>query len=101
MSSVTDEFTLTLSDNCSLNKIALDGTTYANKLNIAGISIDDFSYTIGTTAVSKLPLFTTVRANAACPIQAKLYVFDEVTNKWVDKTSSFPTYISAFSTTTG
>jgi hypothetical protein len=92
---------LTLSDSCSANLIALDGTTYTNKLNTSGISIDDFSYTIGTTAVSKLPLFTTIRTNTACPIQAKLYVFDEVTNKWVDKTSSFPSYISNFSTTNG
>jgi len=92
---------LTLSDSCSANLIALDGTTYTNQLNISGISIDDFSYTIGTPAVVKLPLVTTVRANTDCPIQAKLYVLDEVTNKWVEKTSSFPAYISSFSTTTG
>ena len=66
--SVSNEFTLTLSDGCSANKIALDGTTYSNRLNTSGISIADFSYTIGDTAVPKLPLFTTVRANDACPI---------------------------------
>ncbi len=92
---------MTLSDNCSSNKIALDGTTYTNKLNTSGISIDDFSYTIGTTEVSKLPLFTTVRTNTACPISAKLYVLDEVANKWVEKISFPSSFISSFSATTG
>lgn len=79
---VEDTFLLTMSDGCAANKIALDGTTYAN--SNAGTAVSDFSYTIGTTAVPVKPLISTVSTLAACPITSKLYVFNPATNAWVD-----------------
>ena len=79
---VEDDFKLTMSDGCASNKIALDGTTYAN--SNAGTAVSDFSYTIGTTAVPVKPLISTVSTLAACPITSKLYVFNPATNAWVD-----------------
>jgi hypothetical protein len=56
--SATDEWQLTMSDKCSANKIALDGTTYAN--SNSGTAVSDFTYTIGTASVSKKPLISAV-----------------------------------------
>lgn len=76
--SVTDDFTLTMSDTCAANKIALDGTTYAN--SNSGTAVSDFTYTIGQAAVTKKPLISTVETNANCPVTSKLYVYSEAAN---------------------
>lgn len=99
---VTDDFLLTMSDNCATNKIALDGTTYSNAN--AGTSISDFSYLIGSTAITKLPIISAVQPNSSCPIVAKLYVFDPAANKWIDQTTPSAPYnawISSFTGTSG
>ena len=53
----TDEWQLTMSDTCSANKIALDASlTNSN----SGTAVSDFTYTIGTGAVTKKPLISTI-----------------------------------------
>jgi hypothetical protein len=51
-------FGITIQHKCSYNKIALDGTTYAN--SNSGTAVSDFTYTIGTASVSKKPLISAV-----------------------------------------
>jgi hypothetical protein len=53
----TDEWYLTMSDTCSANRIALDASlTNSN----GGTAVSDFTYTIGTTSVTKKPLISTI-----------------------------------------
>jgi hypothetical protein len=97
-----DFFLLTMSDICAANKIALDGTTYPNAN--AGAAVNDFTYTIGGTAVSKTPLISTVQLNSSCPVTARLYVFDAAQNKWIDQTTPsapYNSWINGFVTTSG
>jgi len=96
---VEDLFKLTMGDACSLNKIALDGTTYAN--SNGGTAISNFSYTIGTAAVSKKPLISTIQTLASCPITSKLFVFNSATNVWVEQTTPSYSWISSFTATSG
>ena len=101
-STVTDVFMLTMSDNCAQNKIALDGTSYGNANT--GTAISDFSYVIGSASITKLPIISTVKTNASCPIVSKLYVFDPVANVWIDQTTPsapYNSWISSFTGTSG
>lgn len=102
LSQVSDEFSLTLSDTCGANKIALDLTTYAN--NNAGVAVSSFTYTINSTAVSKKPAISTVKTNAECPIQSKLYIFQASDSTWLDQTtptSPYTDWIKTFNPATG
>lgn len=96
---VEDTFRLIMSDGCALNKIALDGTTYPN--SNGGIVVNDFPYTIGTSAIAVKPLISTVKTIASCAITSKLYVFNPAINDWVDQTSPTYNWISGFVTSSG
>jgi hypothetical protein len=107
---VEDSFILTLSDSdpdnyvvpCANNKLATDGTTYANANG--GSHVNDFIYTIGGAAIDVLPLVSSSYSNAECPVESKLFVYDEYSNLWVDQTPpiafNFP-WISGFLPATG
>lgn len=97
----TDEWQLTMSDTCSANKIALDASLINSN---SGTAVSDFTYTIGTAAVTKKPLISTIQTNADCPITSKLYVYSDASNSWVDQTtpsSPYNTWISTFTAASG
>ena len=81
---VTDEFTLTMSDTCAANKIVLAATSATYPNSNSGTVVSDFTYTIGSTTVTKKPQISTIQANSDCPITSKLYVYSEADNAWVD-----------------
>jgi hypothetical protein len=89
-SSINDEFTLTLSDTCGGNEIALDSISWAN--TNGGSAVSNFVYRIDDPAVSKKPAISTKVAMASCPISSKLYIFRPTDNTWVDQTVPDNTY---------
>lgn len=99
---VTDEFSLTLSDLCGANKIALDLVTFAN--NNAGAAVSSFTYTINSAPVSKKPAISTIKTNLECPIASKLYIFQTADSTWLEQTvpsAPYTDWIKSFDPATG
>lgn len=100
-SSVSDDFTLTLSDTCGGNQLALDSISYPN-VN-GGAAVSNFNYHIDDAAVSKQPAVSAKVSMVSCPITAKLYIFRPTDNTWIDQTVPDGTYswIQSFTSSTG
>jgi hypothetical protein len=101
LNTINDEFTLTLSDTCGGNELALDAISYPN-VN-GGSAVSNFVYHIDDAAVSKKPVFSAKVALASCPISSKLYIFKATDNTWLDQTVPDGTYpwIQSFDAASG
>lgn len=103
-----DSFILILSatapDNyvvpCANNMLADDGVQFLFNSN-GGAHVNDFTYTIGSADVIKLPLVTSAYPTTDCPITTRLFVFDEARNVWTDQTSPTLPWIKSFDAATG
>ena len=98
---VEDFFLLKMRQSpCVDNRLAFDPTgafVYANHYGTEPVK--DYEYLIGTPVVQINPKYSTVFTTTACPLTAWLYILDEQTNQWVDKTTSLPTWIPTFEPT--
>ena len=58
-----------------------------------GATINDFDYKItvaaSATTITLNPLYSSSLSMTSCPLTATLFIWDDLTNKWLDQTSSF------------
>ena len=84
-----DEFTLTLQEGCLNNVLKMDGSLINSS---GGATINDFDYKVtvaaDATTVILNPLYSSSLSMTSCPLTATLFIWDDLTNKWIDQTSS-------------
>jgi len=86
-----DEFKLTLEESCYYNKLKMyDGTLgHSTGATDPAISNQQYKVTVspGTTAVVLTPLYSSTHHPTSCPLTAYFYVWDDMANVWIDKST--------------
>ena len=74
---------------CVDNKVSFDPISSRVYSNGYGTQVvENMSYQIGATKVEIDPKYSTSMNIATCPITATLYVLDDLTNRYVEESSS-------------
>jgi len=103
---IEDAFYLKMRQSpCVDNQLTFSPTPSSQFLNHYGTgippppNIPNFSYLIGTSAQPVDLKYSTIFTNVECPLTATLYIYDQPSNSWVDKSVTKADWISVFEPT--